>query len=275
VVLEEDALTIVLSPIQLAAVLVEESISETETLLNRLWGGTRVVGGIVELMGAGVLCAMPEPTLATKVGCVVVGAHGTDTLVAGLRQVSGGQREQGLTEQTARALAQRLGADDSAAATIGLTVDIAVAMPGAVLAGAARVAAVRAGQINLAAHEASVAGRLGGHTIARHVGKTAADLRTRLAANPRLSTVSSFSNLRVAEIAISKALRANAHRISTWARTASPGAKLELEYSVRTVIGQGVQRGSSSVTSLSGVRIVLRHQTFNGMPYYILTAFPI
>ena len=75
---DSDGLRIVLSPPQLAAILTEASISENETLANRLWGGLWVAAGVVELLGAGVLCAVPEPTLLTKAGCVVFGLHGVD-----------------------------------------------------------------------------------------------------------------------------------------------------------------------------------------------------
>lgn len=53
----EDELRIALSPVQLAAVLSDESVTEGETLSNRLLGGLGLAGGVVELMGAGC-CAM-------------------------------------------------------------------------------------------------------------------------------------------------------------------------------------------------------------------------
>jgi Bacterial CdiA-CT RNAse A domain len=271
----DEGLTVALSPIQLAAVLSQESLSPGDTALNRIWGGTRVLGGLLELLGAGVLCVAPDPTLTTKVGCVIVGAHGTDTLLAGLRQVGSGRQQQGITERGAIAVAERLGAAPSTAATVGLTVDIAVSISGAALAGAVRVASVRAGQISLAAHEASGGGRIGGHTIARHVGKSEAELRARLVANPRIPAASSFTNLNVAESAISTALRANASRINIWSRSASTASKLELDYHLGTAVGKAVLRSTPGMVTLRGVRVVLRLQTFNGMPYYLLTAFPI
>jgi len=33
-------------------------------------GSLRLMGGIIELGGAGVLCTIPEPTMISKVGCV-------------------------------------------------------------------------------------------------------------------------------------------------------------------------------------------------------------
>lgn len=43
---EEEGLRIVLSPVQLAGILHNASISEGETLTNRLWGGLSLTGGM-------------------------------------------------------------------------------------------------------------------------------------------------------------------------------------------------------------------------------------
>lgn len=61
----DDGIRIVLSAPQLAAVLARGSIGQTEMLSNRLWGGLQVVGGVLEMVGAGALCVMPEPTMAS------------------------------------------------------------------------------------------------------------------------------------------------------------------------------------------------------------------
>ncbi|MBB5406546.1 hypothetical protein HDG34_000461 [Paraburkholderia sp. HC6.4b] len=84
---DSDSVRVVLSAPQLSAVLARHSISPTEMLSNRLWGGLQVVGGVLEMAGAAALCVLPEPTMASKAGCVVFGAHGSDTAAAGLRQV--------------------------------------------------------------------------------------------------------------------------------------------------------------------------------------------
>ncbi|MBB5408286.1 hypothetical protein HDG34_002222 [Paraburkholderia sp. HC6.4b] len=73
---------VVLSAPQLAAVLSRQSISPTEMLSNRLWGGLQVVGGVLEMVGAAPLCVLPEPTMASKAACVVFGVHGSDTASA-------------------------------------------------------------------------------------------------------------------------------------------------------------------------------------------------
>ena len=41
------------------------------------------------------------------------------------------------------------------------------------------------------------------------------------------------------------------------------------------MVGRGVQFGSTAVNDLSGVRIILKMESYNGKPFYILTAYPI
>jgi hypothetical protein len=109
-------------------------------------------------------------------------------------------------------LAQLLGVDKETAERIGDGV------AGALVA--ARVAAIRAGRISLAAHEAQ-----GGHTIARHVGRTETELRARLASQKSIPAASTFQTLAQAEHAVTKGLQANRVAIAQWARTVAPGAK--------------------------------------------------
>lgn len=275
---EEEGIRVVLSAPQLAAVLTQESISEAATLSNRLWGGLRVAGGVVELVGAGVLCVAPEPTMASKVGCVVFGVHGSDTTATGLRQVWTGRDAQSLTHMSTAALARSLGASENAANNIGLAVDIAVPFAMSGMVAAARVASIRAGRINLLLHEAQQGSRVGGHTILKHVGKTEAELRARLAAQPWIRGAGSFSTLDVAERAISSGLRANAARIQAWASQASAAGgapTLTLVHNASSVIGYGVMRASNTLQNMTRVQIILKFEMYNGNPYYILTAYPL
>lgn len=171
---DEQGVRVVLSAPQLAAILTGESLDEPATFTNRVWGGLRVVGGTLELVGAGALCLAPEPTMASKAGCLVFGLHGSDTLIAGARQAWTGHDTADLTQTGTAKLARTMGADAATADRIGLAVDIGVPLAMSALLGAARLAAVRGGRIQLAAHEAEAGSRLGGHTIAKHVGRTEA-----------------------------------------------------------------------------------------------------
>jgi hypothetical protein len=58
---DQDEFRVTLSLAQMAAILERESLSPYEISTNRVIGSLRLVGGIIELGGAGVLCAIPEP----------------------------------------------------------------------------------------------------------------------------------------------------------------------------------------------------------------------
>lgn len=278
---EIEGLSVALTPVQMAAVLGGQDVPESASLSNRLWGTVGLVGGVVELVGAGVLCLAPEPTMVTKAGCVVLGVHGYDTLATSSRQVWTGTPQRTATAVTASSAAEALGASRETADGIGLAVDVAV--PLAVASGlvAARVIAVRATRfrlepVDLLRHEGPLNTKIGGHTIREHVGKTEAQLFARFPLKKTLQASSSFTDLQTAEAAISATVRANARAIKAWSRSAAVGSKPKAFYhDVGSVVGIGVQRGSTTVSQLSNVRVVLNMKSYNGMPYYILTAHPI
>lgn len=56
----DDGIKIVMSPVQLAAALSDKSVTEGETLSNRLYGGLGLVMGTLELAGATALCMVPK-----------------------------------------------------------------------------------------------------------------------------------------------------------------------------------------------------------------------
>lgn len=269
----EDELRIALSPVQLAAVLSDESVTEGETLSNRLLGGLGLAGGVVELMGAGVLCYAPDPTFITKVGCVVVGTHSLDSIKAASNQMITGHPTTTDTYQSAVLLAQTLGADRETAYNVGLTVDIAVPLVFAGAVGAARVASVRMGRVKLVEHESPTGMKPGGHTIKRHVGVTKEQLLERLK-NPRVNKASSFKSLGDAEVAVSSALKANKEWIKLWATNPAGRPNLELTHIMSSDIGYGLSKNSTQLVRTSRLKVVLHYQQFQGKPYFILTAFP-
>ena len=86
---------------------------------------------------------------------------------------------------------------------------------------------------SLAAEEAA-----GGHTIARHVGRTEAQLRARLAQQANIPAASTFKTLQEAERAVAAALRANKEAIKIWAKTANPGQTKAFAYDAGRIIGK-------------------------------------
>jgi hypothetical protein len=176
----DEGITVILSPVQMAAIISGQSITEQETVSNRLWGGLKLVGGALEMVGAGALWLAPEPTMLTKAGGTVLGAHGADTISTGFWQLWTGQQQRTLTDQAAEALALRLGASPETAGQVGTGVDIAVPLVVSLGIGAARIAAIRVGRISLLEHEAAAGSRLGGHTLLKHVEQSETALRARL-----------------------------------------------------------------------------------------------
>ncbi|MGF6730010.1 hypothetical protein OKW50_002091 [Paraburkholderia youngii] len=270
---ESDDFRVVLSAPQLVAVLARQSINQTEMLSNRLWGGLQVVGGVLEMVGAAALCVLPEPTMASKAGCVVFGAHGSDTAAAGLRQVWTGRDTATLTQQGTTKLAEAMKASPGIASSIGLSLDIAVPFGFAGSVKAARASRIVMGRIDLMKHEAKLGSRIGGHTVEKHVGRTEAQLRERLTRESKRQTVSSFTNIESAEWAISEVMRVDALRIKTWAQSSRRAKPLELEKDVGRTVGYGISRKTDSLTGMSVVHLVLKYETYNGMPYYVLTAY--
>ncbi|MBB5415695.1 RNase A-like domain-containing protein [Paraburkholderia atlantica] len=267
-----DGMRVVLSAPQLAAILTRESISQTEMLSNRLWGGLQVAAGVAEMVGAAALCVLPEPTMASKAGCVVFGVHGSDTAASGLRQILTGQDTATLTQQSATKLAETLKARPDLANQIGVSLDIAVpfGLIGAIKA--ARVARITMGRISLDAHEATAGSRIGGHTKLKHVGRTEAQLRERLRLESERRVVSSFRDLAAAEWAISKVMESNTPKIRNWARS-NPRRDLVLYQDVGRNVGYGVIRATGELKQMSTVQVVFRFEEYNGMPYYIFTSY--
>jgi hypothetical protein len=270
---EQSSISVVLTPVQLAAILKGDSISSESTLSNRFWGGLTLVAGVAEMVGGAALCAVPEPTGATKVGCVVLGGHGIDTASTGLQEVWTGREIRTLTDRGLAELATRLGAAPGSGQALGLAADVGVPVGFAGAIKAARVSSIAAGRISLSRHEAVVSGKIGGHTLAQHVGKTREFLESRLRATPSLPAASTFHSVADAERAINTLMRREIARVETWAALASGSTKLTLYSTVTDDIGVVLYRGAKEVVRATQFTIVLKRQPFNGMPYFILTAY--
>ncbi|EOY5742883.1 RNase A-like domain-containing protein [Enterobacter ludwigii] len=267
----EEGLTVTLSPVQMAAILHGQTISEGETMSNRLWGGLGVLNGVVEMFGAGVLCVVPEPTMLSKAGCVVVGSHSLDTITTSFKQVITGRQTSTATAQLVEIAAGELGASADTAYKVGVTFDIAVPFAFAGALGAARVGSVYSGRVRLLEHEG---GKLG-HTIARHVGKTPEQLKARFL-EPRAPVASSsFFNIRQAELVISEVLTVKKSQIEAALKYSNARTTLAYAHNFRLPVGYFVEKGSDTVRKVYGVRLVIRPTTYNGKLYYIVTAYPI
>lgn len=121
----------------------------------------------------------------------------------------------------------------------------------------------------LAAHE-----RAGGHTLARHVGKTEADLRERLSEQADISAASTFYNRDIAETVIAAALAAHQRKIDNWLKNSGDSRMPPLEYRYTERVGISLRRGSSSIQHVSSIRIILQRDREMPLGYLIITAYP-
>ncbi|MFE1747138.1 RNase A-like domain-containing protein [Coleofasciculus sp. H7-2] len=121
----------------------------------------------------------------------------------------------------------------------------------------------------LTAHELA-----GGHTLARHIGQTQAQLANRLASEPRRRLVSSFDNRSIAEEAIANALTANLTVINTWLSLSGGGSRLSINHNASIVVGTSLVRGASTTVPVANVTAVLVRDASSLLGYYILTAYP-
>ncbi len=112
----------------------------------------------------------------------------------------------------------------------------------------------------------------GGHTLARHVGKTDAQLRERLAREPGISTASTYLTREIADRTIARTLREQAERVREWAARTGRRPNLALDYRgpKNEIIGRSIRRGREPVPCTDAV-VVLR---WDDGSFYVLTSYP-
>jgi hypothetical protein len=137
-------------------------------------------------------------------------------------------------------------------------------------ASAGRVTAVSAASRDLSRDEA-----MGGHTLARHVGRTDDQLRERLQREPGISAASSYADRATAERTVAAALEQAGFRLRDWLNRRGPRPNLALHY--RGVdgrpLGSTLERGSSRPRPCTGAVVVLRWDDRRGQ-YFVLTSYP-
>ncbi len=135
------------------------------------------------------------------------------------------------------------------------------------MAGAVGVDKVEIPGGSLEAHE-----KAGGHMLARHVGKTAAELRKRLETDTRISAASSFLDRRSADEAVSATLKFNQRKIEAWLKRDED--RLVITHRGGGPIGISVTRTGTAPRNVTGTRLVLvRDSKFPG-GWRILTGYP-
>lgn len=130
-------------------------------------------------------------------------------------------------------------------------------------------APVRAAAADLESSE-----RLGGHTLARHVGRTDDDLRERLRREPHIAAASTYTDLATAERVVAATLGRFDRRIQAWSAREGPRPNLTLDYrgDAGTIVGRSLRRGDARVRDCADAVVVLRWHA--SRRYYVLTSYP-
>ncbi len=116
---------------------------------------------------------------------------------------------------------------------------------------------------------------LGGHTIARHVGKADEWLVNRLRKSSRISAASSYLNTATATTHIQSALTAKAIMLNRWVRDAPAGATRAIDYNAAKVLGLVALRPPkvTNIINSKTLRAVMRATA--GGTCFLLTSYPL
>lgn len=114
--------------------------------------------------------------------------------------------------------------------------------------------------------------RRGGHTLARHVGRTDAQLRARLA-RESVSGASTYGDRHTAERIVERALAENARRVQRWIDQRAPKTNLAIRHRARDGLPTGrlMRRGGDVAEEVQGAVVVLRWRDDD---WYVLTSYP-
>jgi len=116
---------------------------------------------------------------------------------------------------------------------------------------------------------------LGGHTLARHVARTDAQLHDRLNRERQISAASTYADRATAERVVGEALAASSDRIRSWSARGGRRPNLVLRYRGGRggPIGRSLERGDASPRPCHDAVVVLRWDDRRG-GYVVLTSYP-
>ena len=110
----------------------------------------------------------------------------------------------------------------------------------------------------------------GGHTLARHVGRSDEQLRERLILE-EISAASTWPDRATAERIVTLALARDTEKIVEWKNRSGPRPNLALHYRGDEVIGRSLRPGAKETRSCRNAVIVLK---WAGTDWFVLTAYP-
>ncbi|MGN2438648.1 RNase A-like domain-containing protein [Pseudomonas syringae] len=278
---DDESFRVILNFAQMAAILTHESLTPAEMMSNRIFGSLRLVGGIIELAGSRALCALPDPTMISKAGCIAMGVHASDQLSAASTQIVTGKQADSHAFKAGMTAAEALGASQTTGQVIGLATEFVVPLTAASLYNAFRVSSVRAGRMTVEVSEKPLnvpKKDPGGHTLLDHFQMDIPGLQKRLKKVRSATVMSTFEKMDVAELVVSQTLKANRLRILMYSKTQfiRNSNRLVLNFDAKQDVGWGIYRSAPTTrVTMTKVRVIIEFVEFNHMPRYILTAFPI
>jgi hypothetical protein len=116
---------------------------------------------------------------------------------------------------------------------------------------------------------------LGGHTLARHIGRTDEQLAERLRREPQISAASTYTDVTTARRVVALALEQSRDRIAAWQSRQGSRPNLALNYTMRGggPIGRSLLRGERVPRPCDRALVVLRWLE-RERRWIVLTSYP-
>ena len=114
---------------------------------------------------------------------------------------------------------------------------------------------------------------MGGHTLARHIGKTDDELRERLRREPDISSASTYTDQTTAEAVVGAALARSSRSFVAWRGRTGRRPNFVLHFASDHVIGRSMTRGRLGATLCRDALVVLRWDDRRER-FYVLTSYP-
>src|SRR5262245_22101953 len=122
-------------------------------------------------------------------------------------------------------------------------------------------------------HDLSVDEQMGGHTLARHVGKSDAELRDRLRREPQIASASTYTDRATADAVVGAALSSAGRRFDAWRNRTGRRPNFVLHFAAGHVIGRSVARGRLEAAPCENALVIIRWDD-RRQQFYVLTSYP-
>lgn len=126
-----------------------------------------------------------------------------------------------------------------------------------------------------AARDLALDESMGGHTLARHVEKSDAELAERLRREPQISAASTYTDRATAERSVGMAIADARAKVTAWTNRSGRRPNLVLHYVERgkQPLGRSLRRGQRSSRPATRALVVLKWNERSNQ-FYVLTSYP-